>query len=365
MYIYEHSEWPIFIWSDKLIINQLAQVKYLQGRLLGRMESFGFNLQEQANHEILTQDVLKTSEIEGEVLNDWQVRSSIARKLGLDISGMVTSDRHVDGVVEMMLDATGNYNEALTKEILFDWHSALFPTGRSGIRKIIAGGWRKDTKGPMQVVSGTPGKENIHFEAPPAAVLEKQMAEFLCWFNQKSKVDLVLKAAIAHLWFITLHPFEDGNGRIARAIADKILAQSDAQNKRFYSMSSQIRKERNDYYAILEKTQKGSLDITEWMVWFLSCLKSSIESSDLILEQVLKKHNFWMKNNSKVSNDRQRKMLNRLLEGFEGKLTSSKWAKMNKCSQDTALRDINELIKKDVLMKMPAGGRSSAYALKD
>ena len=364
IYIYEHKEWPAFTWDNEAILPQLGKVRNLQGRLIGKMQALGFSLRKEAVLETLTQDVLKSTEIEGEFLNPEQVRSSIARRLGMNISGLVPSDRHVDGIVAMMLDATQKYNKPLTKDRLFDWHAALFPTGRSGMYKIIVGNWRNDSTGPMQVVSGAMGKERLHFQAPSAKIVGQEMQKFMKWFNAKDYEDPVLKAAVAHLWFITIHPFEDGNGRIARAIADMQLARADESNQRFYSMSAQIRKERNKYYNLLEKTQKGTLDITEWLQWFLDCLHSALVATENILAKVLEKAHFWEKHAAVILNERQRIMINKLLDGFEGNLTSSKWSKINKCSTDTALRDIQDLMNKDILIKDPAGGRSTNYKLK-
>ena len=309
--------------------------------------------------------MLKSSEIEGEILNADQVRSSIARRLGIEIAGLIPSDRHVEGIVEMMLDATQKFEDLLTSDRLFDWHSALFPTGRSGMIKIVTGKWRNNIeKNPMQVVSGAMGREKVHYRAPDSNVLEDEMIAFLKWFKSELTIDPVIKAGIAHLWFITIHPFDDGNGRIARAITDLQLARSDSSNQRFYSMSAQIRKERNAYYEILEKTQKGSLDITGWLEWFLSCLDRALIATDETLSSVMKKAKFWEQQATTVLNGRQRLLINKLLDGFEGKLTSSKWAKIAKCSSDTAVRDINNLVKKDILGKEDAGGRSTSYRLR-
>jgi Fic family protein len=363
IYIYQKDNWPHFTWNSDLIISLLSEARNLQGRLTGKMGLLGFDLRNEALLDTLTQDVVKSSEIEGEFLNPDQVRSSIARKLGMDIAGLVDSDRDVEGVVEMMLDATQNCFEPLTTERLFDWHAALFPTGRSGMYKIRVADWRKDTTGPMQVVSGAMGKDKVHFQAPDSDLVENEMLLFLDWFNYYNKTDLVIKSAIAHLWFVTIHPFEDGNGRIARAISDLILARADKSNQRFYSMSAQIRKERKGYYEILEETQKGNLDITEWITWFLNCLINALISTDSILKQVLFKADFWNKHSKTIINERQRKLINRLLDGFDGKLTSSKWAKIAKCSKDTAIRDINDLINKNILRKKAAGGRSTNYEL--
>lgn len=364
MYIYENPNWPEFNWENENVLPLLSAVRYQQGTIVGKMGALGFELKNQANLEILTLDILKTTEIEGELLNPDQVRSSIARRLGLEISGLVNSDRNVDGIVEMMLDATRNFSKELDKDRLFSWHNSLFPTGYSGINKIVTANWRDDSTGPMQVISGPIGKEKVHYRAPAAEKLEREMQLFFEWLNSSQDIDLVLKAGVAHLWFITIHPFEDGNGRIARAITDMILAQSDGQSYRFYSMSTQIRKERSMYYKMLERTQKGKLDIAEWLEWFLNCLLNSLKASETILGKVIYKHNFWLQHASKIDNVRQRKVLNMLLDGFDGKLNTSKWARICKCSQDTALRDIKELMDKQILHKLPGGGRSTSYGLK-
>ncbi len=363
MYIYDNQNWPIFEWKSEKLLPLLAYVRNRQGKLIGKMSALGFELQNEANLEILTIEILKSTEIEGELLDREQVRSSIARRLGLDISGLVYSERNVDGIVDLMLDATKKYDKELTKERLFSWHASLFPAGQSGMYKIIIGNWRDDSTGPMQVVSGALGKEKVHYQAPPAAQLENEMRIFFDWFNLEQNVDPVLKAAIAHLWFVTLHPFEDGNGRISRVLSDMMLARSDEQSYRFYSMSTQIRKERNSYYDILEKTQKGSLDITNWLEWFLNSLLHSIESSEKLLKKVIYKHEFWLQNSKVSINDRQRKILNMLMDDFEGVLNTTKWAKIGKCSQDTALRDIQNLIEKGILAKSEQGGRSTNYEL--
>lgn len=362
-YIHQKANWPKFTWKSDEFMNLLSEARNLQGRLWGRMESLGFDLRNEASLDTLTLDVLKSAEIEGELLNPEQVRSSIAQRLGMEFAGSIVSDRNVDGMVEMMIDATKNCFKPLTADRLFDWHAALFPMGRSGILKITVADWRKDTTGKMQVVSGTLGKEKIHFQAPDADLIEKEIEHFLKWFNKDDNIDLVIKAALAHLWFITIHPFQDGNGRITRALTDMLLAQSDKSTQRFYSMSAQIRIERIKYYEILEKTQKGNLDTTEWIKWFLSCLINALKSTDKTLTHVLFKADFWNKRSEIIVNERQKKLINRLLDGFEGKLTSSKWAKVAKCSKDTAVRDINDLISKDILQKENAGGRSTNYKL--
>ncbi len=357
------KDWPKFHWSQESLAEQLAAVRHRQGRLIGRMESLGFTLRAEAMLETLTEDVMKSSEIEGEILDKEQVRSSIARRLGMDVGALMHADRNVEGVVEMMLDATQKFSAPLTAERLFDWQAALFPTGRSGMIHIRTGAWRDGKSGPMQVVSGPIGREKVHYEAPTAARLNLEMRAFLKWFNGKASNDAVLKAGIAHLWFVTIHPFDDGNGRIARAIADMAFARSENSPQRFYSMSGQIRVERKAYYDVLEATQKGSLDITAWLEWFLSCLGRAIDGAENILAVVLKKARFWETCAGEQFNERQRKILNRLLDGFEGKLTSSKWAVLVKCSQDTASRDIDDLLKRGVLIKDVAGGRSTSYSL--
>ena len=329
------------------------------------MEALGFHLQNEAFLETLTTDILKSTEIEGIILNKAEVRSSVARRLGIDIGGLSPTNRDIEGVVDMMFDATTNFDKPLTRQRLFNWHYALFPTGRSGMYKIIAGNWRDDSTGPMQVVSGAMGKEKVHYQAPPAHIIDEEITAFLNWFNKTDNIDLVLKASVAHLWFVTLHPFEDGNGRIARAIADMLLARSDGIPQRFYSMSSHIQKERKTYYEKLENTQKGNLDITEWIYWFLNTLLAAIVNSEETLALVVRKHKFWNTHGTEINNERQKKVLNKLLGEFTGNLTSSKWAKIAKCSQDTALRDIQDLINKGILIKSDAGGRSTQYKLKN
>ncbi len=363
IYIHERAGWPDFGWDHEGIAARLLDVRHRQGRLIGRMEGLGFQLRAEAVLNSLTEEVVKSSEIEGENLDRGQVRSSIARRLGLDIGGLTPADRNVEGVVEMMLDATQGYDKPLTGRRLFDWHAALFPTGRSGMSKIRVGAWRDDAKGPMQVVSGPIGKERVHYEAPAADRVRDEMRKFVEWFEKEHSMDLVLKAGVAHLWFVTIHPFDDGNGRIARALADMVLARSEETPQRFYSMSAQIRHERKEYYEILEATQKGELDITRWLEWFLDCLGRAFDRAETILATVLGKARFWERFDKVEFNERQRTIVNRLLNGFEGKLTTSKWAKLAKCSHDTALRDIEDLIRKKVLVKDEAGGRSTSYSL--
>ena len=363
MYIYERKEWPAFHWNQAKTASQLAELRHMQGRLLGRMEALGFRLRNEATLQTLTQDVLKTSEIEGETLDRQQVRSSIAKRLGIDIGSATPASRNVEGIVEIMVDACEHYNAPLTQERLCDWHAALFPTGRNGLQRITVGGWRDRKSGSMQVVSGPIGREKVHYEAPAHHRLQKEMTRFIKWCENARDTDPVIKSAIAHFWFVTIHPFDDGNGRIARAIADMMLARCENSPQRFYSMSSQIQRERNGYYDVLEKCQKGTLDITPWIVWFLDCLKRAIAASEDMLETVLVKAQFWETQAGESFNARQRLLINRLLDGFDGNLTSSKWSKIAKCSQDTALRDIGDLQRRQILAKDEAGGRSTNYYL--
>jgi Fic family protein len=341
----------------------LAQVSRAQGLLLGRLADTGMALREQASLVALTEDVLRTSEIEGDRLDAASVRSSIARRLGVDIGALAPVDRHVEGVVEMVLDATGRCDAPLTQERLFGWHAALFPTGYSGLSRVRVGTWRDDTTGPMQVISGPVHRQRVHFQAPPAAQVEQEMHRFLTWFNAETPEPLLIKAALAHLWFVTIHPFDDGNGRIARAVGDLLLARADNSPQRFYSLSAQIQRERNAYYEILERTQKGTLDVTQWLHWFLGALDRAIVDAQHTLDAVLAKARFWQRWAGIPLNARQVKLLNRLLDGFEGKLTTSKWAAIAKCSSDTALRDISELLAAGILRKAAGGGRSTAYEI--
>ena len=361
MYIHENNDWTKFSYDGESILTLLASVRHSQGRLLGRMESLGFSLREEAMLTTLTLDILKSTEIEGEVLDKDQVRSSIARRLGLSSYDLVNSSRNVDGVVEMMLDATQNFDKEFTEERIFGWHAALFPTGWSGMYRIEVGQYRT---GEMQVVSGAMGKEKIHYEAPKPERLVTEMNHFMEWLNSSIHIDLVIKSAIAHFWFVTIHPFDDGNGRIARAIADMMLARSDGSSQRFYSMSNQILADRKGYYAILERTQHGNSDLTAWLVWYLECLQRALDATENTLESILLKARFWDTHSETVFSERQRKMLNKLFDGFDGKLTTSKWAKIRKCSADTALRDIQDLISKEVLQRTAEGGRSINYELK-
>lgn len=364
-YIHELPGWPAFHWDAEALAPALAQAHERVGKLLGRMAAMGFELRTEANFTTMATDVLRTSEIEGEVLDPEQVRSSLARRLGLDVSGAAHVDRHVDGVVEMLLDATQQAHAKLTADRLFGWHAALFPTGRSGMLKVLVGRWRDDSTGPMQVVSGPMGREKVHYEAPAAARLKKEMAAFLKWVNAgagaKEELDPLLKAGLGHFWFVTLHPFEDGNGRMARAIADLLLARADGSPQRFYSMSAQIRNERKKYYDVLERSQRGDLDVTPWLTWFLACLQRALSASDTTLAAVLAKHRFWQTHARTPMNPRQLKVLNKLFAGFDGHLTSSKYAKLAKTSQDTASRDITDLVAKKVLKKGTAGGRSTHF----
>jgi Fic family protein len=363
MYIWEQENWADLTWDSARLATLLGQVSREHGRLLGRMQDLGFELRREAQLSTLTEDVVRSSEIEGEKLDSDQVRSSIARRLGMEVRGLVAADRDVEGAVEMMLDATTNYAQPLTADRLFGWHAALFPTGRSGLHKITVGDWRNDSGGPMQVVSGPIGRQKVHYEAPPAARISEEMKRFLIWFEAPGDTDPLFVAGLAHVWFVTIHPFDDGNGRIARAITDMALARSEGSAQRFYSMSAQIRRERSDYYIMLERTQKGGLNVTSWQEWFLSCLRRAIEGSQDTLSSVLIKARFWERFAQQSLNARQVKVLNTLLDGFEGKLTTSKWAKLTKSSQDTAYRDVLDLVERGALRKDPAGGRSTSYSL--
>jgi Fic family protein len=362
-YIHEHPAWPKFHWNEAKLSPLLADVRHRQGRLLGKMEALGFRLRSEASLTTLTADVVKSSAIEGELLDAGQVRSSIARRLGLEDGGLLRSSREVEGVVEMMLDATQKHTEPLTAERLFGWHASLFPTGRSGMRPITVGGWRTGEAGPMQVVSGPIGKERVHFEAPPAERLDWEMAAFIGWFGDSPGLDPVIRAGVAHFWFVTIHPFEDGNGRIGRAIADMALAQADGTPERFYSLSAQIEAERKQYYEILEASQRGGIDLTLWLEWFLECLRRAVDGAEINLGSILRKARLWEQVNQAPVNDRQRTVINRLLDGFEGKLSSSKYSKLAKCSADTALRDIKILLDRGVLVQEEGGGRSTSYRL--
>ncbi len=363
MYIHQNKGWPNFLWDSELLLPYVSKVRDLQGRLIGRMEGLGFELRDEAVLETITKDVIKSSEIEGELLNPQEVRSSVAKRLGMEVSGLPKASRDVEGVVEMMLDATQNYSEQVTKDRLCGWHAALFPTGRSGMYRITVGEWRDDKKGPMQIVSGPMGKEKVHYTAPDASRLDHEMNQFLSWFNADSNTEPVIKSAIAHLWFVSIHPFDDGNGRIARAIGDCQLARADRTNQRFYSMSSQVMKSKNEYYNILESTQKGSLEISQWLVWYVERLIEALNATNDILFKVLIKAKFWEVNRDTKFNERQVSMINRLQGDFVGKLSSSRWAKMTKVHRDTALKDIQDLVNKGVLSDSGEGGRSTNYVL--
>ncbi len=362
-YIWQEDDWPAWRYELAGLASPLADVSRAQGRLLGRLADVGLDLRDRASLAALTEDVLKTSEIEGEQLDIESVRSSVARHLGVDIGAQAPVDRHVDGVVEMVLDATARCSAPLTAERLFGWHAAVFPTGYSGLTQIRVGAWRDDATGPMQVISGPVYRPRVHFRAPPAAALPGEVERFLAWANAATPEPALIKAALAHLWFVTLHPFDDGNGRIARAVGDLFLARADGSPQRFYSLSAQIQRERRDYYDILERTQKGSLDVTAWLDWFLGTLHRAIDSAQHTVDGVLGKARFWQRWAGTPLNPRQHKLLNRLLDGFEGKLTTSKWAAIAKCSPDTALRDIQELMSLGVLRRAEGGGRSTGYEL--
>jgi len=363
-YIYQHADWPTFRWDKDRLAPRLAEVSRRQGRLLGRIEGFGIKLRDEALLATLTEEVVTSSEIEGQKLNRDQVRSSLARRLGMDIGALKPADRNVEGIVQIILDATRGYDKPITKERLFGWHAALFPTGYSDLRKITVGAWRPAEAGPMQVVSGAYGKEHVHYEAPEAARVDGEMKDFIAWFNRDEPgLDLVLKAGIAHIWFETIHPFEDGNGRIGRALSDMLLARSERSAQRFYSISAQIKAERGKYYDHLEESQKGDLDITAYLDWFLGCLDRAFDGAETILADVIRKAKFWERHGGQSFNDRQKLMIDKMLDGIDGKLTSSKWAKMAKTSQDTAGRDIAGLLRDNVLVREPGGGRSTSYAI--
>lgn len=364
MYLHQSKNWPNFIWENDLLLPYVSKVRDLQGRLIGRMESMGFTLRSEAVLETLTKDIVKSSEIEGEFLNPDEVRSSVARRLGMEISGLPDASRNVEGVVEMMLDATQNYQDAITKNRLCGWHAALFPNGRTGMHKIIVGEWRDDKDALMHVVSGAMGKEKVHYTAPAASRLEVEMESFIHWFNADESMEPVIKSAIAHLWFVSIHPFDDGNGRIARAIADNQLARADRTNQRFYSMSTQIMKSKKGYYNILESTQKGSMDVSQWLVWYFERLTEALEATNETLSKILVKASFWELHKTTQFSDRQMEMIHKLQGDFTGKLHSSKWAKMTKVHRDTARKDIQDLIEKGVLLDSGEGGRSTNYILK-
>ena len=362
-YIWQLPGWPRLTYDAASLAAPLAEVHRAQGQLMGRMAELGLAQREQATLKVLTQEVIKTSEIEGEQLSLDAVRSSVARKLGMDIGALAPSDRYVDGVVDMVLDATRNFDQALTQDRLFGWHAALFPTGYSGRLRISVGAWRTDASGPMQVVSGTVGREKVHFTAPPANELPAQTAAFLQWFNAAPAGDALIKAGLAHLWLVTLHPFDDGNGRVSRAVGDMALARAEAATDRFYSFSAQIQRERKHYYDQLEATQKGQLDVTPWLSWFLGCLLRAVQGADETLAGVLGKAQFWQRWAGTPMNQRQTQVLNRVLDSMEGKLTNAKWAGIGRCSADTALRDINDLLARGVLRRLEGGGRSTGYEL--
>ena len=362
-YIWQLSDWPNLAYDVAALAAPLAQVHRAQGQLMGRMAALGMDQREQATLQVLTQEVIKTTEIEGERLSLDAVRSSIARRLGLDIGALAPSDRKVDGVVDVVLDATRHFDQPLTAERLFGWHAALFPTGYSGRVRITVAAWRTDASGPMEVVSGPVGREKVHFTAPPASTLPAQTGAFLKWFEAAPVGDALIKAGLAHLWLVTLHPFDDGNGRISRAVGDMALARAEGTGTRFYSFSAQIQRERKDYYDQLEATQKGPLDVTPWLYWFLGCLLRAVEGADATLAGVLDKAQFWQRWAGIPMTERQTRVLNRVLDGMEGKLTNAKWASIGKCSADTALRDINYLLARGVLRRLEGGGRSTGYAL--
>lgn len=362
-YIHEQPGWPRLRWDAEALASLLAATRHAQGRLLGRMEALGLQLRGEADLASMTEEVVKSSAIEGEQLDARQVRSSLARRLGMDIGGTPPSTRTVEGVVEMVMDATRNFERPLTADRLFGWQAALFPTGRSGLRRITTGSWRPAEAGPMQVISGPLGREYVHFEAPHASKLDAEMTAFLDWFNAAPDSDPVIKAALAHFRFVTIHPFEDGNGRLARAIAEMALARADGRPDRFYSMSSQIETDRRDYYRVLESCQRGGLDVTVWLEWFLKCLGRALVRAEETLAAVLRKADVWQRIGTRSINERQRKVVNQLLDGLNGALTSSKYAQLSGCSNDTALRDIQDLLEQGILIHNAAGGRSTSYRM--
>ena len=361
MWIWRDAGWPDLQWDASLLLAPIAEARHRQGHLLGRMERLGFDLQREAELKTTIDDVVQTSAIEGERIDPASVRSSLARRLGLPEGGLGPADRKVEGLVEMTLDATVNHGAPLTEQRMFGWHAALFPTGYSGMRPVRVGHWRTDADGPMQVVSGPIERPKVHYEAPPADRVPAEMARFLPWFNAADGLDPVVKSGLAHLLFVTIHPFEDGNGRIARVLADLALAKAERSGHRFYSMSSQIMRERHGYYAVLERTQRGGADVTPWLAWFAGCYTRAIEHAERAGADVLAKAEFWRKFADEALSARQKLVLNRFLDGFEGNLTAKKWAAIGKCSVDTAQRDINALVERRLLVKAPGGGKNTAY----
>ncbi len=363
MYVWERPEWPGFAWDEGRLLEPLATARLKQDRLLGRMSNLSHELKLEAQLEALTEEIVKSSEIEGEILSRDSVRSSVAHRLGIDAPAVLPVDCRTEGIVEMTIDAMENYRDSLTSERLFGWQAALFPTGYAGMHRIRTRAWRDDTEGPMQVVSGPIGRRRVHFQAPPAERVDAEMERFLGWFDRRNRPEGLLRAGLAHLWFVTVHPFEDGNGRIARAIADLALAQSEDSGQRFYSMSSQIRRNRSDYYRMLERSQRSALDVTNWLVWFIGCFSRAIESSEATCAQVLRKSEFWRRRSREPFTARQHRVLNRFLDGFEGKLTARKWAAIGKCSIPTAQRDIADLVERNVLRRSLGGIRNTSYDL--
>ena len=365
MYLWDRADWPAFRWDADALLTALADARSRQGRLLGTMSQLGFDLKVESELHATTEDVVKTSEIEGQTLDAAGVRSSVARRLGVSVGGVSVSDRTADGVVEMVLDATQHHDRPLTRERLRGWHAALFPTGYSGVRKITIAGWRTDREGPMRVVSGPMGRQRVHYQAPPAERVAVEMDRFLSWFNSRPPIDGLLRSAVAHLWLVTIHPFDDGNGRIARAIADLALAQMEGTGQRFYSVSAQIRRERSRYYRTLETTQRGTLDITEWLAWFVACFGRAIDEAETEHGAVLAKAAFWRRYAHEPFSARQKAVLNRVLHRIVGKLTAKKWATLGKCSIATAQRDINDLVARRLLIRNPGGSKRTSYRIAD
>lgn len=361
-YTHLHPDWPKYRWDASALAVALADIHQRRGALSIAMATLGLEARQQEVLQVLVQDVTRSSEIEGEHLDQGQVRSSVARRLGMDRAGLPEPSRDVEGVVEMMLDATQKFNEPLTEQRLFAWHASLFPTSRSGMAKIITGAYRDDARGPMQVVSGPIGQERVHFEAPAANRLPVEMAQFVRWFEEEA-IDPIVKAALAHLWFVTIHPFEDGNGRIGRAVMDMALARADGSSQRFYSMTAQLHKERKAHYAQLEQASRKSLDVTPWISWFVKRLSDALTEAEGVVRLVRRKQEFWDRHRDSGLNERQTKIVNMLLDGFTGKLQTAKYAKINKCSTDTAFRDLTDMVAKGILVKAEAGGRSTNYDL--
>ena len=370
LYIWQNPAWPEFRWDSDAILKSLGELRFHQGALFTRMKDLGFDIRLQAQAEILIEEALKTSEIEGEILGPKSVRSSVAKRLGLPDAGlMVSRNEKADGLVDILLDATMNYSRELSPEILYGWHAALFPTGYSGFHKLLIGAFRNDADGPMQIVSGPIGREKVHYEAPGAGQIHHEIRAFLSWWQTSfNKMDGIIRSAVAHLWFVAIHPFEDGNGRLARTLTDMALAQDENLSTRFYSLSAQIMSERDDYYRLLEITNKGDGDITEWLLWYTQCMTRALLRSELLLKNILQKARFWKRHAQTELNQRQMKVVNLILEkgpgGFEGGMKNQKYAGIAHTSRATAQRELADLVKKEVFVKNPGGGRSVSYDIR-